>query len=201
MVAHWCWCIVAVGLFLPSAATAQSKVEPATPRGNPGDWFPQNSYPPEAKRKGEQGRVGVRLDIDKTGRPIACVVVESSGSDSLDAATCELALANGRFRPALGARGQPVAATYKLPGVRWELADNRVMDLTSGAAVLTLSTVQIDVDEQGRGISCRPLDSLTGDIGCQNFVPGTQVSPALMRKGKPVAGKVTMTLTMRVDPQ
>jgi hypothetical protein len=88
--------IVAIGLLtLPSVGIARDKSKPSAPRGNPGDWFPQNSYPADAKRKGEQGRVSVRLKVDKTGMPIACEVMESSGSSSLDAVTCRLALANG----------------------------------------------------------------------------------------------------------
>src|SRR3569623_143995 len=34
-----------------------------SPRGNQGDWFPQDSYPAAAQRAGAQGRVTVRVGV------------------------------------------------------------------------------------------------------------------------------------------
>jgi protein TonB len=95
----------------------------AAPVGNQGDWFPRDAYPAAARRAGAQGLVSVSVEVGEKGRVTACRVTASSGSDELDAATCRLASRNGRFRPALDAGGQRVAATYALRNVRWVLEE------------------------------------------------------------------------------
>lgn len=91
------------------------------PRGNQGDWFPQDSYPAAARRAGAEGRVGVSVDVGANGRVTACRVAVSSGNEDLDQATCRLAARNGRFVPALDAAGKAVPATITLRPVRWRL--------------------------------------------------------------------------------
>ncbi|MDE0879138.1 MAG: energy transducer TonB [Sphingomonas bacterium] len=98
--------------------TRNRKVAPA---GNPGSWFATDDYPTAARRREEQGPVSVRLAIDARGRVADCVVLQSSGSPSLDAATCLIATRRARFYPATNGDGQPIASTYALPGVRWQL--------------------------------------------------------------------------------
>ncbi len=91
------------------------------PRGDQGGWFPQDSYPPAARRAGAEGRVSVAVDVGTDGRVVACRVTSSSGNGDLDGATCRLATRNGRFEPARGADGAPVASTTALRNVRWAL--------------------------------------------------------------------------------
>ncbi|RHW17909.1 energy transducer TonB [Sphingomonas gilva] len=105
----------------PPAPPAVSKA--AAVRGNPGDWFPLDDYPPDAQRRGEEGTVRVRLSIDTRGRVSDCTVTSSSGSSSLDEKTCQLARRRGRFQPALDAAGNPIASTYNMPGVTWRLEE------------------------------------------------------------------------------
>jgi protein TonB len=93
------------------------------PRGNQGDWFPQDSYPAAAQRAGAEGRVSVSVGVGANGRVTDCRVTESSGDASLDEATCRLAKRNGRFEPARDASGNAVASTTSLRGVRWQLTD------------------------------------------------------------------------------
>lgn len=95
-----------------------------SPRGNQGDWFPQDSYPAAARREGAEGRVSVTVGIGTNGRVTDCRVVSSSGNAELDGATCRLATRNGRFTPAKDADGQPVVSSFTLRNVRWRLADN-----------------------------------------------------------------------------
>lgn len=47
-------------------------------------------YPDLAARSGAQGTSRVRVERDETGSPVACAVLASSGSDSLDRQTCKL---------------------------------------------------------------------------------------------------------------
>lgn len=93
---------------------------PPAPRGNQGEWFAQDAYPPEARRRGEQGRVVVNLAIDAQGRVAGCEVVESSGSVRLDSQTCALARRHARFIPAYR-DGIAIAGSYRMRGVRWRL--------------------------------------------------------------------------------
>lgn len=143
--------LIAIGLVaLPSSGNARDRSKPARVKGNPGDWFPMDSYPAEAKRNGQQGRVSVQLTIDKAGAPTTCAVVTSSGSPSLDKATCDLAMANAKYTPALDAKGLPVASTVALPGVRWELKDNPPIKLEGPwRAAATLQ-----IDPAGKLSSC-----------------------------------------------
>ena len=91
------------------------------PRGDQGGWFPQDSYPPAARRAGAEGRVSVSVDVGTDGRVVACRVTSTSGNEDLDKATCRLATRNGRFEPARGADGAPIPSTTALRNVRWVL--------------------------------------------------------------------------------
>jgi protein TonB len=116
---------------LPPAPEPAPYVEPRAPtvslarglrpRGDQGGWFPQDSYPPAARRAGAEGRVSVSVDVGTDGRVIACRVTSTSGNDDLDKATCRLATRNGRFEPARGPDGSPVPSTTALRNVRWVL--------------------------------------------------------------------------------
>jgi len=85
-------------------------------------WFNEGDYPSQAKAAGEEGDVIARMDLDASGRVKSCAVVVGSGSSSLDQATCDTALARGRFNPAIGADGRP-AASARVVRVVWRLQD------------------------------------------------------------------------------
>ncbi|MGY4395998.1 TonB family protein [Sphingomonas sp. UYAg733] len=95
----------------------------AVPKGNMGDWFPQDSYPAEARRVEEEGRVTVSVAVDPKGVPQRCWIVSSSGSESLDDATCRLALENGEFFPARDAGGRSMWTVFSLRPVKWQIED------------------------------------------------------------------------------
>ena len=90
-----------------------------TPRGDRSSWFRQKDYPSEAKRNEQRGRVSITLQIDRKGVPRECRVTGSSGSPSLDQATCSLALDRARFYPAR-AVGKAVDGEYSL-STNWTL--------------------------------------------------------------------------------
>lgn len=196
-------CVAIVLSTMPSAIIAKGRAAPAAPIGNLGDWFPVSSYPVEAKRNGEQGRVSVELTIDKTGKPTACQLIASSGSASLDAGTCDLALANARFIPAKDVSGRPIASKFALPALRWQLDDDYLhLDLTAGPISTTVSNVEVMVDERGKVVSCRSLASTSGGkTGCEKLPPGLVMIRPPFLNGKPTAGKVTVTTTMRIEPK
>ncbi|MBA3878173.1 MAG: hypothetical protein C0500_00460 [Sphingobium sp.] len=105
----------------PTPTPVASGTDPE-PVGVLADWFPADSYPQQARAKGVEGRVTFALDIDALGRITQCHVIEGSGSDLLDSATCTQAIINGRFRPGRDAAGKPVAKPWRST-MRWKLAE------------------------------------------------------------------------------
>jgi TonB family protein len=83
-------------------------------------WFKYSDYPAGALAALESGDVIARVDVDATGKVTGCAVVASSGSRSLDNATCSRSLESGRFFPAVGADGKPAAAVRTIRVV-WRL--------------------------------------------------------------------------------
>ncbi len=79
-------------------------------------------YPIEALRIEGQGDVGAVLSIDETGRVSDCIVVEASGVEPLDKATCPLLRKRARYEPARDAQGKKLRAPayYRLS---WQLPD------------------------------------------------------------------------------
>jgi protein TonB len=84
---------------LQASAAAQIPA-PAAPTGlvvDPGwqasvfGWLAsRKSYPEEARRRGEEGRVAVRFTVDRSGRVVDAAIVSASGSTLLDEATLTL---------------------------------------------------------------------------------------------------------------
>jgi TonB family protein len=79
-------------------------------------------YPAAALRAEEQGRVDYRLLIAPDGRPAGCTILASSGSASLDSATCRLATLRMRFAPARDSKGRAIAA-WLVGRIVWRIED------------------------------------------------------------------------------
>src|SRR3546814_3854253 len=62
----------------------------AKPRSNPGSWATNADYPSSALRNEEEGTTGFRVTVGTNGRVTDCSVTSSSGSSTLDEATCRL---------------------------------------------------------------------------------------------------------------
>jgi protein TonB len=50
----------------------------------------RKTYPEEARRRGEEGRVAIRVTIDRSGRVVDAAIVSASGSQRLDEAALAL---------------------------------------------------------------------------------------------------------------
>lgn len=96
------------------------KASRAAPKGNPGGWATDADYPPSAQRAEESGTTSFRLEVGADGRATSCSVTGSSGSSTLDEATCRLVQKRARFKPAIGSDGQPTTDTYS-NRIRWVL--------------------------------------------------------------------------------
>ena len=87
---------------------------PSTPRDME-TWAEKISanYPLHLLREGEEGLVGVRLTVNKSGRATFCEVVRYSGPASFNDTACLQLLRHALFNPALDAEGNPRASFYK----------------------------------------------------------------------------------------
>ncbi|MCJ2179358.1 energy transducer TonB [Novosphingobium album (ex Hu et al. 2023)] len=90
----------------------------ARPRNDAAQWVTTNDYPTSDIRLGHTGTVRFRLAIDTGGRVTDCTIVQSSGYDGLDAATCRNLAKRARFDPATGTDGQKVPGSYA-GTIRW----------------------------------------------------------------------------------
>jgi periplasmic protein TonB len=114
---------VVVAVPVPPPPPAAPRVSQAAGlKGNPGQFFGADNYPPSALRAGEAGRVVASLTVGVDGRVTDCVVSTSSGSSALDQATCRIARSRVRFSPAKDDNGAPIASKYTLP-VRWQIPE------------------------------------------------------------------------------
>lgn len=93
-----------------TSAPLPREAAPPTLR-NP-QFISTDDYPALASARGEEGAVRVMVGVDINGRVTACVVTQSSGSSSLDEATCRLIRSRAVFDPAIGNDGRPTPGIF-----------------------------------------------------------------------------------------
>lgn len=84
--------------------------------------FSADDYPMEAIRREEQGTVSYRATVGTDGRVSTCDVTASSGSASLDAATCNIIQRRARFRAARDQHGKRTEDQFS-GRIRWVLPE------------------------------------------------------------------------------
>ncbi|GAA4043443.1 hypothetical protein GCM10022281_25830 [Sphingomonas rosea] len=104
----------------PPPPPAPVKVQPAKARANLASYISDDDYPQDAIRNEQQGTTRFRLDIGPDGRVANCTVTGSSGSSSLDAATCRILRSRARFTPATDSSGKPTGDSVS-QSIRWVL--------------------------------------------------------------------------------
>jgi protein TonB len=109
--------------FLGVTATGGGIVDPPVfgPRIDPRSPLAQPDYPSSEIRKGNEGRVLIRLRIGRTGQVLAAEVVRSSGFPQLDRAALRTALREWRFLPAR--QGEAAIEGEFQTWVRFSLSD------------------------------------------------------------------------------
>ncbi len=85
--------------------------------------FSTDDYPQAALRRDEQGTVAFALAINDRGRVERCYIAESSGSATLDEATCSILAKRARFIPGRSADGETVADITN-GRIRWQLPED-----------------------------------------------------------------------------
>jgi len=95
----------------------------AQARGSIVGLFSDDDYPQDAIRNEQQGTTAVSLTIGTDGRVSGCTVSSSSGSSSLDSATCRVIRSRARFTPAKDQNGNPLPGTFQ-QRIRWVLPED-----------------------------------------------------------------------------
>ena len=130
----WAALIGAAALLAAPQALAQTRVvvTPNAPKdviqggsavqvaGDPSGWVTDADYPEAARAARESGEVGFAVTVDDSGMVSECRVTKSSGSKSLDSATCKLIRRRGRFIAARNADNEPVSSSWGSV-VQWNL--------------------------------------------------------------------------------
>jgi TonB family protein len=81
-----------------------------------------SNFASEAATYMKNGQVAVLVDVGTDGSPAGCSVVRTSGSRSLDNATCKYALGHFRYRPGTDYYGNPVV-DEDLFTINWATSD------------------------------------------------------------------------------
>ncbi len=105
-----------------AAAAANTPQAGSTSAARNGEFIARN-YPPEALKRGEQGRVGFELTIESDGSLAGCAVTQSSGHKFLDEGTCEFLIRHAQMKPVVDTEGRRVRAT-RSGYIDWKLPKN-----------------------------------------------------------------------------
>jgi protein TonB len=119
------WLVAALAASgMSQAVTAhepQAWIVSARAKGDLAALVTQTDYPAAALTAREEGMVEFRLEVGPNGRVTGCAITRSSGSTSLDSATCRIMHSRARFTPAMDSNGQRTADSvagklaWKLP--------------------------------------------------------------------------------------
>ncbi len=108
-------------------------------------------YPQRALVNEEQGVTRVVIKVEANGRPVACTVAKSSGSNRLDEQSCKSFLERARFEPARDDAGLAVPGVYRGP-VIFELRP--LNDRISKDATYVGYSVSVSFDKAGNVDKC-----------------------------------------------
>lgn len=165
----------------------------ATPKGNPATWMTLNDYPSRALRNEEEGVTGIRLTVGTTGLVESCMVTRSSGSPSLDEATCSIMQRRARFNPATDGEGNPTVGVYS-SSVRWIIPRDP-------APLPGVEKVTYVIDEFGNPQDCRSIDKEGIETPDGEFCyRARKVEPYRDKDGNPVRRTVTIRMVTTLDP-
>jgi TonB family protein len=176
-------------------------------------------YPAAAKLAGEQGFTKLDLVIDEQGKIAGCGIGKSSGSVSLDEASCPFVQTRWSFQPALDFDGNPTKGRVSL-GLGWYLQTEPAVKLTEQQDSFSRPeknlfvdpgklTLQFDLDVEGRPLNCasgtlglevvaKQMAKQSSDI-CSIFTVspnGVRFEPFLDAAGKPVAKTVLIEIEL-----
>ena len=103
--------VASVTTALVSSGTGSQSVAEQISRDAKNGEFISKHYPPQALKRGEQGKVTFRLTIEPDGSLGSCDVTQSSGFSTLDRETCEIMVHYARLKPVRDEEGRAIRAT------------------------------------------------------------------------------------------
>ena len=174
---------------------------PPIPTGNPGNWITESDYPAVALRQKLQGVTTFRLTVGTNGRVAACSILQTSGTNLLDEATCRAVSQRAMFKPALDLNGNAVDGTYT-NRIRWIIPAEDSPDALVQLAELT-RVVTFIVETDGAVTHCSMLINGVDYTASRNGLCANrkEYAPFHDASGKAVRRKVTMTSTVKItDP-
>ncbi|MFA9201207.1 MAG: TonB family protein [Cypionkella sp.] len=86
---------------------------PATPANSQSGWIANRDYALGLRREGIEGLVHFRLMVDANGAPTSCHIQSSTRPREFDDLICNNLMRKARFKPALDAKGQPIASYFR----------------------------------------------------------------------------------------
>ena len=190
-------CLATIAVLLASArAWAGTPIGPM-PLGEPGGWLTEDDYPRTALVDNKEGIVRFSLEVDPTGKPVACKVEQSSGDEELDTTACNLVTIRARFSPARDGKGRAVAGRY-LNSVRW------VLPMTLPGIQNSALDYTMVVSEDGSIAECKitRASGYAGEMIARKRGPCDRVNdfePYRDATGKPVARRVTFSAETKVE--
>lgn len=113
---------IAATLFTSAALAFASTADVGQSRLSPNAEFLAKHYPPGAKERGEQGKVGFKIVVEPDGSLGSCEVTQSSGFQSLDNETCEIIVSYARLNKVRDGDGRSVRAT-QVGYIDWRLPE------------------------------------------------------------------------------
>jgi TonB family protein len=166
-----------------------------------------SDYPVYAFQRRQEGATAFELLVDPRGKPVNCIVTQSSGSDALDRQACNVAMRKAHFAAAIDANGAPVYGTYRTK-VTWALDPEHWAQMEAGPDLevnlsqLPEGTVQpVDVkfaylvDASGRASNCTPMgpvhSKLLDPLGCQLLTSKAQRPPSAAKAAHADVGQTS----------
>lgn len=187
------------------------------------DYFSESWYPPDALRNREQGTVRFEVSVRPNGRVESCRITGSSGSSTLDGATCAIMVDRGRFTPARDATGQRVPDRFAAR-IDWVLPPESSPPADHARARANLATYisnndyppealrlgqqgtvgfDLDVSQEGRVTYCHVTRSSSSEsldlTTCRIMLERAEFTPARDDQGNPVPDRVSARITWRIS--
>lgn len=94
--------------------------------------FSADDYPAEAVKNNWEGKVVADLDVSPEGHVSACTIVESSGHEVLDQATCDILRKRAVFKPTTDSNGKPFEYHVRTPPITWALSSSASTTIPAG---------------------------------------------------------------------
>ncbi|WP_443971050.1 energy transducer TonB [Sphingobium sp. CR28] len=196
------WILLAACCAMPAYAVDKSD----GPKGNASNWFTTDDYPAEALATSAEGTVGMKFDIDATGKVTFCAVTQTSGSAALDETSCRLMKERGHFTPALDKTGKPVSS-QGTRNVTWQIPEDTGTPISEFPRVTTL---HFNVDEDGNASNCtatlksgqrpeQPLPSFSPE-GCIGVASSDGKAKLVDKEGKPVKAQMQVKILIEAFP-